>query len=438
MFALFANHALCDKLITQVGAYAQRICNVDLDIKFDLEDNPMMSYYMILVNPPSGLRVNQHHQLDPIFEIKPKSYVTIHTEDWHYLKYFIVRYPRTCLSVEFLLNSRMGQKFIYNATDRTMPHNGTYCSAFVSFYPIDIHISTETPSVLFVDNYSINEFKFRTNKEYNFENVYSVCIGFRPQSFEPDQNVVIEITRSFIHFEEEVFTFTSYFNYFKKKIFAESASDFNVPKDINLKPGVYYPDAGVNSPDYHIKEHSYVVFTLFDDCFGYVRSGLSLLEILGNTNIVSVYFNTSGVMSFYSYQSCAPLHFVVYDLDLTDISNVITNCNNENLKFESTKGERNVLVSAYYDGMITISSSSDKFVESYNYSGQAINESLVGYSFYSIVSQAENSKKSEWIKLKFSGNFEGWQNYLIEGKNSYYKAYSINDSCPSKRLNSGN
>lgn len=429
MISFLACLALSETLITELGNYSAYVSKYGTAITLNLPNSQTEYYYIVFSNPVSSLFINREQIKSSVYRIPNEIILYLESETEIQLQFFILKFNENCEALEFIINPSNDMNYFYDAADNEKLYSKFYCAAFVSSEDMDLKISTETPSVLRVSEYTFEYSKSNNSAKVDMKNVRSVCIGYRPGVHSSERNLIINITNA----ASELLDYVSGYYKSGSHYITENPIQIDMPGAIRKLPGTYTVNVTNKPVSYVIPQKSYVVFTKSKDLYGYATSGNSLLEILGTTKIVTVYYNISGTLQLYTYKPQTEASFIIFKLDLTGVNDIVTAVGCQNSAFESNAGHKNVLVSAFHTGTFQVKWDGTAG-KSYRFDGSEIYDPTISAPFYTIIDSTNGNKS---VKHVTKDRMDITNPFIIQGEDSNSTSYSIHDAASSKQLNAG-
>ncbi|EAX84397.1 hypothetical protein TVAG_073010, partial [Trichomonas vaginalis G3] len=422
MLPLLVSLSLSAKyVISTEGNYNITFESLKEDIKFKLPSIEGYSSYVILSNPPNYLVLNNESISSNVFLITNRIF-RFTVSSLTTLYFSVVTVPDTCYTLEFMFNPQNGAEYEYSSSTKSLKSKKVYCLVVSGSDTFDVTFSN-IKGTLSYSNYSLNDgLEVNESETMTLESTYSFVM-----TYSTSERSKYKANISFALDSSSSSTTTILYDNSKASYFSSTPVNTTAPQFPYLIPDIYTDKYNSKPTYYNITAGSYVVFTNWRDVRGYVSSGNVQLDILGNTRIVSILFNDTGILQINSTSRNNGLAtFVVYNFS-PNCHYIVTLSGERWYSLNYNTSYSKCMVSAFDSAQVQVSKGDHGNLEIFSYDGSPVSSEDDKFDFpiYSIFTN-EDGSRDEWFK----NDAKRYQNdtsinYAITGSTPEYNSYSI-------------
>ncbi|EAX98398.1 hypothetical protein TVAG_125420 [Trichomonas vaginalis G3] len=281
--------------IYNTGSYQYTLNEGFLEANFKLPQINESKYFMIISNPIDDIKINSIFLQSNIFTISNQTLI-ISSKTVSDLYFDIVQIQDSCSTLEFLINPENNTELKYKAN---LKSSETYCLLASGANSFDITVSNS--------NGNTNQFSY-SNTTNNSDVVVNAGESI---TLSLQKALLLKYTVNTISDDNEVsfkFTYSSLnaTSFAPILVYNESSSSYfatnttvisSSPSYAVLKYAMHDDYSESFTANHSVEANTYVVFSKWDSSInGVAHVGETKLDILGDTNIVAVWFEKPGVL----------------------------------------------------------------------------------------------------------------------------------------------
>ncbi|EAX86454.1 hypothetical protein TVAG_417590 [Trichomonas vaginalis G3] len=426
MLSFFTALSLAKASVSRTGRFYADFDGNTLELTNKLSPYSGYSYYILINNPPTDLLLNGVKASSRLYNFSSKTYV-FQSSKIYKLYFDIVEIPDSCTTLDFVLQPE-NSVYEYSPALGELATSKWYC--FVAYNPegfaASFNITAGTLDYAKSSLYTATS--IRTDggtKAYTITG--SFVAKFKPDNTETSKVSIKLVPSSTSTPSTLVLTDQSHTSYFNA-----TAVDTTVPPYIFIDYGIHTNSYTSSNTVYNITYNTYIVFTHWKDVSAVATVSGTTLNILGNTNIVSVFFNSTGTLTLSRNSSRSTATFVAYYMPST-CHYIVTLSGESSYKFDTDGSAIKCMVSAFSSGSVNIDKGFWGELSTYNYDGTYSSSSKPLYSVFYNTFSSEHEYFKHDISTYSSDNSYA---YVIKGKSPEYLSYWI-DSSSYNKINSG-
>ncbi|EAX86455.1 hypothetical protein TVAG_417600 [Trichomonas vaginalis G3] len=428
MFSLFVASSLSNRVeVPDVGAYYSSFSSLALEMTFNLRSYSGYTHYLLLYNPYSDLTLNGENASSRVYSISTKIF-KFESRTASTLYFDVVRIPNSCYTLDFLLDPEVNSEYEYSRAKKLLNFEKSYCFVTYSHNTFNITI-TNTDGKMKIGTTSLYDYDTTTADEgdTSYYNTKSFVVMYKPDNSATSKAKIKFTGSSSTKQDPTLISDKKISSYFGAK-----AVDTTPPEYKSIDYGIHIYSDSSRYNVYNITYNTYIVFTHWKDVSAVATVSGTTLNILGNTNIVSVFFNSTGTLTLSRNSSRSTATFVAYYMPST-CHYIVTLSGESSYKFDTDGSAIKCMVSAFSSGSVNIDKGFWGELSTYNYDGTYSSSSKPLYSVFYNTFSSEHEYFKHDISTYSSDNSYA---YVIKGKSPEYLSYWI-DSSSYNKINSG-